>query len=177
MGFPDGSARISLQRIGDMGLIPGLRRFPGGGHGNPLQYSCLKNPENRGTEEPSGSQRVRHNWACVNAVITKWKWKVESLSRVRLFATPSTVTYEVPPSGIFQARVLEWIAISFSRGSSRPRKRTRVSGMAGRRFTVWVTREVIAKEDVKSKNPQGLLTPNGNRPHSVILTTHSALKL
>ena len=37
--------------------------------------------------------------------------------------------------GIFQARVLEWIAISFSRGSSRPRNRTRVSCTAGRRFT------------------------------------------
>ena len=37
--------------------------------------------------------------------------------------------------GIFQARVLEWIAISFSRGSSRPRNWTRVSHIAGRRFT------------------------------------------
>ena len=37
--------------------------------------------------------------------------------------------------GIFQARVLEWVAISFSRGSSRPRDRTRVSRTAGRRFT------------------------------------------
>ena len=39
--------------------------------------------------------------------------------------------------GIFQARVLEWVAISFSRGSSRPRNRTRVSCIVGRRFTVW----------------------------------------
>ena len=38
--------------------------------------------------------------------------------------------------GIFQARVLEWIAISFSRGSSRPRNRTRVSRIAGRHFTI-----------------------------------------
>ena len=38
---------------------------------------------------------------------------------------------------IFQARVLEWIAISFSRGSSRPRNQTQVSHIAGRRFTVW----------------------------------------
>ena len=29
---------------GDLGLIPGLGRSPGGGHGNPLQYSCLENP-------------------------------------------------------------------------------------------------------------------------------------
>ena len=33
---------------GDLGSIPGLRRFPGGGHGNPLQYSCLKSPTDRG---------------------------------------------------------------------------------------------------------------------------------
>ena len=44
--------------------------------------------------------------------------------------------------GIFQAIVLEWIAISFSRGSSQPRDRTRVSHTVDRRFTVWTTREV-----------------------------------
>ena len=38
--------------------------------------------------------------------------------------------------GIFQARVLEWGAISFSRGSSQPRDRTWVSHIVGRRFTV-----------------------------------------
>ena len=43
--------------------------------------------------------------------------------------------------GIFQASMLEWIAISFSRGFSRLRNRTRVSCIAGRRFTVWATRE------------------------------------
>ena len=43
--------------------------------------------------------------------------------------------------GIFQARVLEWVAISFSRGSSWPRDRTQVSCTVGRRFTVWATRE------------------------------------
>ena len=47
--------------------------------------------------------------------------------------------------GIFQARVLEWVAISFSRGSSQPRDQTRVSRTAGRRFTIWATRE--AKSD------------------------------
>ena len=33
---------------GDPGSIPGLGRSPGGGHGNPLQYSCLQNPMDRG---------------------------------------------------------------------------------------------------------------------------------
>ena len=46
------------------------------------------------------------------------KVKVKSLSHVRLFATLWTVAYQAPPSihGICQARVLEWVAISFSRG-------------------------------------------------------------
>ena len=44
--------------------------------------------------------------------------------------------------GIFQAIVLEWIAISFSRGSSWPRDRTQVSHIVGRRFTIWATSEV-----------------------------------
>ena len=43
--------------------------------------------------------------------------------------------------GIFQARILEWVAISFSGGSSRPRDWTRVFHIAGRRFTIWATRE------------------------------------
>ena len=45
--------------------------------------------------------------------------------------------------GIFQARILEWAAISFSRGSSQPRDRTRVSCIADRRFTVWATRQIF----------------------------------
>ena len=43
--------------------------------------------------------------------------------------------------GIFQARILEWLAISFSRESSWPRDRTQVSSIADRRLTVWGTRE------------------------------------
>ena len=38
--------------------------------------------------------------------------------------------------GILQARILEWVAISFSRGSSRPRDRTQVSRIGGRRFNL-----------------------------------------
>ena len=43
--------------------------------------------------------------------------------------------------GIFQARILEWIAISFSRRSSQPRDQTQVSRIGGRRFNLWSTRE------------------------------------
>ena len=44
--------------------------------------------------------------------------------------------------GIFQARILEWVAISFSRRSSWPKDWTWVSCIIGRRFTVWATREI-----------------------------------
>ena len=48
MGFP-GSSVVKSQpaNAGDTGLIPGLGRYPGGGHGNPLQYSYLRNPMDR----------------------------------------------------------------------------------------------------------------------------------
>ena len=48
-GFPGGSdSKETTCSAGDLGLIPGLGRCPGGGHGNPLQYSCLENPKDRG---------------------------------------------------------------------------------------------------------------------------------
>ena len=53
--------------------------------------------------------------------------------------------------GIFQARVLKWVAMSFSRGSSRPRDQTYVSCIAGRRFTIWVTREARLYEKIPVK--------------------------
>ena len=45
MGFPGGSdSKESACNAGELGSIPGLGRFPGRGHGDPLQYSCLENP-------------------------------------------------------------------------------------------------------------------------------------
>ena len=53
LGFPgDPSGKesaCSSGDTGDAGLIPGSERSPGGGHNNPLQYSCLENPMDRGT--------------------------------------------------------------------------------------------------------------------------------
>ena len=48
--------------------------------------------------------------------------------------------------GILQARILEWIAISFSRGSSPPRDRTQVSRIGGKHFNLWATRECIIQD-------------------------------
>ena len=66
MGLPGGSdGKESACNAGDLDSIPGLGRSPGGGHGNPLQYSCLEK-EPPWTEEPDGlksmgSQRVGHD--------------------------------------------------------------------------------------------------------------------
>ena len=67
---------------------------------------------------------------------------MKSLSRVQLFATMDCSPPGSSVHGIFQATVLEWIAISFSRGSSQPRDRTQVYRIVDRCFTIWATREV-----------------------------------
>ena len=60
-----------------------------------------------------------------------------------------------PPSssvhGILQARILEWVAISFSRGSSQPRDRTQASHIAGRCFNLCTTREALKYKNTVSQ--------------------------
>ena len=55
--------RESACNVGDIGSLPGLGRSPGEGNGNPLQYSCLENPMDRGAWQlPSTeSQRVGYD--------------------------------------------------------------------------------------------------------------------
>ena len=62
-------------------------------------------------------------------------------SRVWLFVTPWLFAHQVSLHGILQARILEWVAIPFSRGSSQRRAQTWVSCTAGGFFTIWATRE------------------------------------
>ena len=79
-----------------------------------------------------------------------WLQTIHKATVIKLLVTQSCPTlcdlmdYSLPGSsvhGIFQARILEWVAIPFSRGSSQPRNRTQVSCTAGRFFTIWATRE------------------------------------
>ena len=63
MGFPGGTSGKVVKHIGkvlanagdrrDVGSIPGLGGSPGGGYGDPLQYSCLQNPMDRGAWQAS----------------------------------------------------------------------------------------------------------------------------
>ena len=61
MGFPHSSVGKEFAcNAGDPGSVPGLRRSPGEGNGNPLQYSCLENPMDRGAGglQSMGSQEL-----------------------------------------------------------------------------------------------------------------------
>ena len=64
----------SAADIRDAGLIPGSGRSPGGGHGNPLQYSCLENPMDTGTWQAT-VHGITQSWAQLKRLSTndiKW---------------------------------------------------------------------------------------------------------
>ena len=82
------------------------------------------------------------------------------VSRVWLFAT--SIDYTV--HGILQARILEWLAIAFSMGSSWPRNHTRVSFIAGVFFTSWTTREAEAKVTSLAPPPAFIVLPSSPQP-------------
>ena len=90
-----------------------------------------------------GLRRFRHDWVTE----LNWKWKKVLVAQLCLtLCDPMDCS---PPGssvhGIFQASVLEWAAISFSRWLSWPRDRTWVSWTAGRFFTDWATRKPSRK--------------------------------
>ena len=130
--------------VRDADSIPGLGRSPGVGNVNLLQYSCLENTTDRGTwwALTIGSHRTGHNWSDLahcsrHRYVMYSKVKVDGAQSCPTLCDP--VDCSLPGSsvhGIFQARVLEWVAISFSRRSSQPRDRTQVSCVVGRFFTV-----------------------------------------
>ena len=69
--FPGGSdGKVSAYNAGDLGSIPGWGRYPRGGDGNPLQYSCLENPKDRGAWQATGQSVTKNrtqlsNWICM----------------------------------------------------------------------------------------------------------------
>ena len=74
LGFPGGlDSKESASNVGDPSLIPGSERSPGEGNGNPLQYSCLENPMDRGAWQATvhGVSRVGHDLA--TKPLSPWK--------------------------------------------------------------------------------------------------------
>ena len=86
--------------------------------------------------------------------VSEW---VKSLSRCPTLCSPMDCS-SLPGSsvhGISQARVLEWVVISFSRGSSRPRDWTQVFCIVGRFFTIWPSREAQADRGMQLVQERG----------------------
>ena len=153
---------VNARDARDGGLIPGSGRSPGVGNGNLLQYSCLESSMDRGTWQAT-VHGVTKSWTWLKWLSTHIRVHQETETRAGILVVKvgksevaqSCLTLcnpmgcSIPGStihGIFQARVLEWVAISFSRRSSRPRDWTWISRIAGRCFTVWVTREAFSSE-------------------------------
>ena len=117
--------------IRNAGLIPGSGMSPGGGHGNPFQYSCPENPIDRGAWR-ARVHSVAKSQTCDPMDHSPPGFSVHDIFQARVLEWVA-ISF---PGDLFQARVLEWVAISFSRGSSPPRDQTWVSCIAGRRFTL-----------------------------------------
>ena len=107
--------------------------------GHSSQHHCIHNPN-----VPTLTSALQRIYLLHFTAMPCRKSKIRclSLSCVRLFAALWTIAHEAPLYGILQASILEWVAISFSRGSTQPRDQTQVTYIADRFFTVWATREV-----------------------------------
>ena len=84
--------------------------------------------------------RRNHRWAESTWGWCTGKWSEVAQSCPTLF-DPMDCNLPGSIHGIFQVRILEWVAIAFSSVSSWPRDRTQVSRIAGRCFTIWATKE------------------------------------
>ena len=89
-----------------------------------------------------------------NRKITYISLESESVSHSVSLTLCNSMDCSPPVHGILQARILEWAAIPFSRGSSQPRDRTQVSCIAGGFFTNWATREA---QDMAFSKPHASL--------------------
>ena len=149
---PGGLQSMGLQGVGH-NWVTSLS-CTGERNGNPLQCSCLENPRDGGAW-----------WAAVCGVTQsrtwlKWlssssscPWKTRGKYRTMLkfttsilsrpfFAIPWTVAYQdLLFMEFFQAKILEWVSISFSRGSSRPRDWTLISCIGRQILYHWATWE------------------------------------
>ena len=93
--------------------------------------------EEPGRLQSTGSQRVGRDWGTNIVTVTA----IAAQSCLTLWDSMDCSPPCSSIHGVFQARVLEWVAIPFSRACSQPRDRTWVSHTAGRFFTLWATRE------------------------------------
>ena len=75
--------------------------------------------------------------------------RIEAVCAVLSRSVNSLWPHGLQPTRLLQARILEWVAMPSSKGSSQPRVRTQVSHIASRFFTNWVTKEAPVEEELR----------------------------
>ena len=135
-----------------------------------------------GTPIPIFNQAILQFWGLASVVTSVKIWNVWwwLLLCVCMLVTQSCPTLcnpvdcSLPSSsvhGIFQARILLWVAISFSRGSSWPRDQTQVSCIAGRFFTVWATLPFNSPAWLVEERDGWVLESNSGRSTTIARST------
>ena len=126
----------------------------------------------------SGSSRFMYCWSLAWRILSvtllacemrNGKWKLKTLVTRLCWTLRDLMDYSPPGCsihGILQARILEWVAMSFSRRSSQPRDRTQVFWLAGEFFTT---------EPPGKSTPVVVLTPMWHASHSIIMLEESSL--
>ena len=155
-----------------VGLISGSGRLPWRRKWQPTPVFLGKSWEIPGTEEPAGLQSMEsqksRTWLSdwvqqsthhCNPLSLSFSFPSSRILGDLFFSSfylhyfflesesesHSIVSDSSQPHGILQARILEWVAFPFSRGSSQPKDRTQVSHIAGRFFANWATRKAQGK--------------------------------
>ena len=149
MGEPGGLLSMGLQRVGhdwrDLAAAAasfGEKRAMGAREGDrkKVEWSeCITKSKNKFVSVKCTCEQGLRYKVCKCIFAVKWKVKVKVAQPCLTLCDPTDYTVH----GILQARILEWVAVPFSRGSFQPRDRTQVSHLAGRFFTSWTTREVL----------------------------------
>ena len=132
----------AVQETQRHGFIPGSGRSSGGGKWQPSPVFLPEKTHGQRSHvgySPKGHKELD---------TTDWLRTKNTQVKVKVAQSCLTLCDPVDCSqpgssihGIFQARILEWVAISFSRGSFQPRDRTQTSHIAGRCLNPWATRE------------------------------------
>ena len=136
-------------------LWPRIEFFSSGGQESQCLRVIQQQPFNLEVITLSNSFSCTREMKCVCVCVCVCVLVVQSYSTLC-----ESIDYNLPGSsvhGILQARILEWVAMPFSRGSSQPRDRTQVSHIAGRFFIIWATQEAEYHLSVEPKKYNRLM--------------------
>ena len=115
LGFPGSSeGKESTCSVGDQGSIPGLGRSPGGGHGNPLQSSCLGNPHGQRSLAGYGA------WGHKELDMTKQQSTAQHIKSIKVYTEKNTKQYKSSKCTLRYFKNLKISKVKLASSSIRP---------------------------------------------------------